>query len=79
MSYIVDVNSSSSESVLWKAWMNTVHDYEKRVLKGKQYPPFKTLTKQKKAHYNFDIIDADMKIIKFASEKDFVCFLLKWG
>ena len=79
MSYIVNVNYTSSNDILWKAWMNTVHDYEKRVLNGKQYPSNSTIVKQKKEHYNFNLLDLDEKIIEFESEKDYVCFILKWG
>lgn len=77
MSYIFKINNESS----WKVWMNTVHDYERNVLKGKRYPKNrKKIVKQKKERYNFICNDdTPTRMLEFESEKDFVFFMLKWG
>ena len=78
MSYIVDFDDHTRPE-LWKAWLNTVRDYEQNVLKGKAYPEFSKIVKQKKERYNFLLIDPNRKILEFESEKDFIFFMLKWG
>lgn len=77
MSYQVRVGLYND--ALWKAWLNTVRDYEKNVLQGKSYPSDNKIVKQKKKRYNFLLVDLDRKILEFESEKDFVFFMLSWG
>jgi hypothetical protein len=77
MSYTVTIKPLDHH--LWKAWMNTVHDYENNVLKGKRYPSKEKIQKQKKEKYNFLLTDMSKKTLQFESEKDFMFFMLKWG
>jgi hypothetical protein len=79
MSYIVDFDDIDKPE-LWKAWLNTVRDYEQNVLKGKRYPRNEVkITKQKKEAYNFICHKVGVRTLEFESEKDFVFFMLKWG
>jgi len=77
MSYIVTIGPYDYD--LWRAWINTVYDYENTVLRGKRYPSKNVIRKQKKKKYDFLIKDWDRKTLEFESEKDFTFFMLKWG
>ena len=79
MKYLIDIDSPFNES-LWQAWMNTVHDYEQNVLMNGVYPEDDSIISlQKKEKYNFLLPDPYRHILEFESEKDFLCFMLKWG
>ena len=75
MSIIVD------RSEFWRAWINTVRDYETTQLGGIQgeYPEHSVMRRQKKELYGFDIGPDISNFITFDSEKDYHWFLMRWS
>ncbi len=67
------------KSTVWKAWLNTVRDYEDSVLGGRdgEYPDDETVTLQRWERYKF--IETDNNSLIFQSEKDYTWFILRWS
>jgi hypothetical protein len=65
---------------LGTAWMNIVRDYERRyshliMVGAKRH---KDIDKHRKMLYGFQMLSCG-NLVEFESEKDYLCFLLKWS